>query len=616
MKKSMIILPLFCILIAQDPIERERNLFYRNVELYKGSDYINAEKNFQIIVERLPNSVLFTSNYLMLIKTKYKLVQFVDVNRLGQNFLSRFPESKYRSEIMNTLGNTYYRQKDYKKAAYYWTSAIEHTSDMQQINRVRPKLEGILNYKLSSNEENTLIREFSGSDANVLLTIIAAEQKIEQGELSSAREMLTETVKSHPKSRFNDEAENLKVKLIEDHSGKICFALLLPLSGEYADIGNEIREGVERGIQEYNAKNTIEIELIMRDYKHDLYKAVTELRSLARDKRIIAVLGPIDNLSSITCAAIADYEKLPVISPTATRQNITQIGDYFFQLNIPLDIQTEVLARYALDSLNLKRFATLAPIDNEGHYSTLVEKFTEVVERSGAEIVANEWYYPEERDYSKQLMRIKRIGLKCEYTDSLTHADSSLTLEELDSLYALKIKIDRTYMAENNIKLDSADIPLTSIDGLFVPIYREDLQTIVSHIAQKNIQTHLLGNSDWDDPEQLKIMRKLIDGLLYVKDGYLDETSPSFRKFRNDFRVDMKKTPTLYHIIGYDAINYLLSALGNFSQDLTRSMYFERLQKTRDYDGIYRDIKMNFESSNTAIKLVKYQYGQVVLINK
>ena len=114
-------------------------------------------------------------------------MQYADVNKLGQNFLSRFPESKYCSEILNTLGNTYYRQKDYRKAAYYWTSAIEKTSDMQQISRVRTKLAGILKYKLSSSEESTLKREFSGSDTNVLLTIINAEQKIERGELQVSR---------------------------------------------------------------------------------------------------------------------------------------------------------------------------------------------------------------------------------------------------------------------------------------------------------------------------------------------------------------------------------------------------------------------------------------------
>ena len=616
MKKSLLLFLVTGFILSQNPIERERSLFYRNVELYKKSDYAGAEKNFQIVVERLPNSIFFTSNYLMLIKSKYKLGRYEEVYHLGQNFLVRFPESRYRSEVMNTIGNCYYRQNSFEEAARYWAAAVDHAPDMEQINQIRPKLEGILKYKLLKNKEESIFNEFSDSDAGVLLAIISAENLIESGEYNNAEEILAETLNTHRNSRLRDEATQLKARIERERSGILRFALLLPLSGEFADIGNEIKDGIERGIQLYNLDHAMKIELISKDYKNDLYLAVKELRTLAHDKSVLAVIGPLDNTSAITCAAIADYEKIPVLSPTATHNQLTQIGNYFFQLNIPLDIQAESLARYALDSLKLKRFAALAPIDNEGHFSTLVEKFTDIVQQAGAEMVATEWYYPEESDYSIQLMKIKRLGLKLEFCDSLQQENPLFTQEELDSLYALEQKNDKEYMRENNIKIDSVDIPVTSIDGLFVPIYKEDLQTIVSHIAQKNIQTYLLGNGDWDDLEVLKKIRSNISGLSFIKDGYLDENSQSFKNFRNDYRIAMKKSPTIYNIIGYDVINYLLKVVGNFSEGLTRSKYFEQLHQTRNYDGIYRDIRMNSEGENTDAKLVKYQYGQMILISK
>jgi branched-chain amino acid transport system substrate-binding protein len=602
-------------LYGQGPMERERNLFYRNVELYKKGDYGAAAQNFQIIVDRLPNSRFLTSNYLMLTKTEYKLGNYSESFDLAQNFLKQFPNSRYRSEILNTMGNCYYQQHQYKNAAFYWTNAVEEAYSAQQMQRVRKKIRDILGYKLSEKEIESLLDTFPSSDGKMMLHIAIARQHIQSGDYSTANGLLSQALAASPQSRFANEAQTLKKQLESDQADKIRFALLLPLSGMYGDIGREIKEGVEMGIQEYNAHNNIIIELVIRDYRHDLFSAVRELRSLASDQTVVAVLGPLDNLSAIVCATIADYEKLPVMSPTATRNNLTQIGDYFFQLNIPLDIQAETLAQYAVDSLKLNRFATLAPIDNEGHYTLLVEKFSEAVERNGGKIVTSEWYYPEEQDYSKQLMRIKRMGLKYAFMDSVSMDDSLLTLDQIDSLYALKIKSDRAYLIENSIQLDSADIPLTSIDGLFVPIYNEDLQAIVSHIAQKNIQTNLLGNSDWDDPEQLKKVRRFIDGLVYVKDGYTDDNSLAYRDFRNNFRIRMKKTPTTYHLIGYDTMRYMLEVLGNFSQPITRSIYFERLHKQRYYDGLYRDIELNNDGSNSQIKLLKYQYGKVYLIN-
>jgi tetratricopeptide (TPR) repeat protein len=273
-QKCMFVILLLHLLFSQNPLERERNLFYRNVDLYKKSDYIKAEQNFQIIVERLPNSIYFTSNYLMLTKTKYKLGQYTEACELAQHFLKRFPTSKYRSDMMNTLGNCNYQQHQYVTAARYWTSAIDLAADGKQINQVRLKLEGILNYKLSSKETKSLMQEFSESDSNVLLTIIAAKQNIALGDYSGAKEMLSESIVKHQNGRFTEEAEELKNKLEKDQAGKIRFALLLPLSGTYSDIGNEIREGVEYGVQQYNAQNTTKIELVIKDYKHNLFKGL------------------------------------------------------------------------------------------------------------------------------------------------------------------------------------------------------------------------------------------------------------------------------------------------------------------------------------------------------
>ena len=170
-------------------------------------------------------------------------------------------------------------------------------------------------------------------------------------------------------------------------------------------------------------------------------------------------------------------------------------------------------------------------------------------------------------------------------------------------------------MEETKVNIDSADIPVSSIDGIFIPIFKEDLELIAPQIAYSNIQAQYLGNKDWYNDEQLKNNKNYVNGIIFSSDGYLNEESWDYRQFRNAFRTKYKKTPTLYAIIGYDSFKYILQAYDSATPDMNRNQFLLNLKTLNTYNGIYRKIDLNKERVNQSVQLLKYNYGQIIPLN-
>jgi hypothetical protein len=240
-------------------------------------------------------------------------------------------------------------------------------------------------------------------------------------------------------------------------------------------------------------------------------------------------------------------------------------------------------------------------------------QFVDMMTQSGAELASQEWYYPGDQDFNKQFMQMKRVGLKSAFRDSVWGQSPELDTVSVDSMYHEYQLAELEKLEETDIKVDSADIEVTSIDGVFIPIFKEDIPFMAPQIAYSNIQAQYLGNSDWYDVEQLKKNKNYINGIVFVSDGFVDEENWDFRNFRNTFREQLKKSPSQYHLIGYDSFRFMLRGLKS-GQVLSRETFIKNVESSGTYDGIYRSVNLNDEHVNINAKLLKYDYGQLISI--
>jgi len=616
MEKVFVILTLVFILhlslLSQDINQREMAILEKNLDLYKTGKYEKAEQNFALIINRLPNSIYLTTNYLLWAKSKYKLQDYKGALKITQDFLTFFPESDYRDDILVVQGNCYFYLIRYETAVQTWLQVIDLSQNDLLIQKVGYQITKILRFKMDEAAYNRLYADLESADARMLFQIARAEDHLQKGMPDLANQTIKNALQEFPGSKFIRRAETLLISG-EIQPTDITFALLLPLSGSNEKIGTEIKEGFEFAFQEYNLQKNANLKVMVKDYGEEVITAIRAYQELAKNNNILAVLGPIENDISAACAALSDYESLPIVSPTATETELTQLTDKFFQLNSSVAQRAEYLAQYATDSLHLKRYATFAPLDN--HFVKMVSKFTENIRNKGGEIIAQEWYYPGDQNVNKQFMNLKRIGLRYAFADSVLKVKPELRQEQVDSLYQKYEELRYQEIQKNDTKIDSADIAVKSIDGIFIPIFKEDLKFIAPQIAYSNIQAQYFGNGDWYDPDELKKNKNYINGIIFITDGYLNEESWDYKKFKNEYRLKVKKTPTIYNVIGYDCCRYMIRALKDTKNPITRPEYLQNLRSHEKYEGLYRSIKINEDQSNTNLRLLKYIFGQIIPLN-
>jgi ABC-type branched-subunit amino acid transport system substrate-binding protein len=616
LKSQLLIFILFSIIslnIFAQPLEsREKSIFNKGVEFYKNGEFEAAENSFNLVINRLPNNRYITAYHLMLAKSQYKLKNYSASISQTKAFLDKFPTSNYIDDIFSVQGDSYYRLKRYESAINTWFEALDYSKDNRLKKQLKKRIVNTMASYFSNKDIESLNIEANTSDV-ALAKDMARYIKYFNTNPKTGKQILNNSISQNSRSGFYADAKDL---LNQEHvvtSNSMKIALLLPLTGFNEKIALEIKEGIDFAVEKFNSQNNIKLEILLNDYGEDISSALIALKSIAKDESIIGVYGPIENDFCAACAIISEYEQLPLFSPTASGNKLPQLSPYFYQLNNSTATQAESIAQFAIDSLGIKRFATFSPIETQ--FVELVNIFVETCKNNDAEVVAQEWYYPGEQDYYQKFMKLKRKGLKLTFADSLLLDNPEYSEIEIDSLYKLYIEAEKEKNEKTFTKVDSADIPVTSIQGLFVPIYKEDLQFIAPQIAYSNIKAQVFGNADWYNFDQLKKNKNYIDGIIFSTDGYLNEEDWDFKKFRNNFRNRKQKTPTKYNLIGYDTFSYILQYLNNLQSPVTREEFVDLISKNSKYNGIYRNFNLNDKNSNQKVQMIKYKFGQFLPLN-
>ncbi len=613
-KTALIFLFIISALAAQNTLQKEWKIFQQGVQDYKTGEYDKAYKNFSLVISRLGNkSHLLTANYLMLAKTLYKMERYQKSLEICNQFLKKFPNSSYTDDIRYLQANNYYRLNRLQTASKIWLSLAEKARDARLRKKALNLARDALRYALDAQGLARLEQQAETPFQKKFIDYIKAERFYEARNTAAAIKTL-EAYRAIP-GKFpplDRKAENLYAFLKNKEHNIVRFAALLPLSGSNRQIGQAILDGAQMALSEFNHLNQMNIRLIPFDYQGRLEVALQKMKEIARDPSIVAVFGPLENDVTAACAVVADYEKIPLVTPTASGKNLRRLSDYTVQLSVPVDILASKLARYVADSLNVHRVATLSPIDD--YFLDFTNTFVNYLKNNFIDIVAQRWYYPGDNNLTEHFKAIKRIGLKLAFQDSVMAADSTVTPDQIDALYKEYQKEQRAKLlhSTNRVKIDSADIPVKSIDAILLPVYQEDIDMIASQFAYSNIQAQVLGNSDWYDLNRLKRNKNYINGLIFISDNFLDKNNWDYRQFLNKFRLNFHRTPEKFELLGFDNFNFILRALSNSNRKPERSNFLKIIKAQPKYEGILRRFNIGEKRYNNAARILKYYYGQLL----
>lgn len=173
------------------------------------------------------------------------------------------------------------------------------------------------------------------------------------------------------------------------------------------------REGANMAIEELNAQGGVSINgrrhrlvLVEREVENRPDAAAVAARSLINLDSVDLIIGPQLSALAIAAAPIAEESQVLMISPMASNPAVTAGRRFVFRLAFLDDFQGEVLARFAVDSLKVRRAAVLH--DAASAYGRdITALFTRTFAAKGGTIVGVETFDVDGgRDYRPQLRRL------------------------------------------------------------------------------------------------------------------------------------------------------------------------------------------------------------------
>ena len=358
------------------------------------------------------------------------------------------------------------------------------------------------------------------------------------------------------------DSQNIQVNTKE--SGTIKIGLISSLSGPVGVYGKSVKNGVSIAINAINASGGIngqKVQLITYDDHGDSEESITLVSKLITEDKIVALIGPIISSTALTVAPLAEQNKIPMITPTATAVEVTKNNSYVFRAaSLDFDIG-KTMANFSRKRLGAKTAAIF--YNQEDNYSViLAEAFKATFEEAGGKITV----------YSA-------------YDNTITNFTQQLSL----------------------IKKNTPDV-------LFNPDYYNTAGLLATQVKKMGIKTTLLGGDGWDGIQRNYL--SAAEGSYFLNHFSLDDKSPFSQNFIKDYKKTYRgEDPTALSSLGYEAAQILLAAIKK-AQSTDSTQILSMLQAT---NLSLLSGRITLDSNGDPIKnlyVLKVEKGKIKLIEK
>ncbi len=640
---ALVITMLLCRgLQAQQKVEysaKAEDLFTRALALYTSGNFHEAGETFGAVITEYPFSHRITAAYVMRAKALYRADENYEAAKTAKAFLSLYPRSSYVPDADLVLGLIYCRIERYGEAVasflHAW-QALPDTGAARLRREVMIAIDTTVDHHVTRDSTYRLLQNGVRPDVRAFFWAKIVEKEAARENFVAASIALDSLVDRYPGMISKDRLDRLHFLVSGKTSVKI--GALLPLMRQsppsaMKEIGNEVYEGILFAFEQFAGEpgKRVKVALETRDTERETTMAVQALQELAGDNEVIGILGPVFSTSTLAAAKVANARHIPLVSPTANTNGIAATGPYAFQANPDYEARGRAMARYAVAVRKCTTLAVLAPSDSYGRY--LAEGFLKGAEELGARVVATEWYQKGNPVLRTQMESIRRAGFmaaadplisfagKLRTADIMRLADAGIPLARLDSLLSRGSVVSASWLfgakgktmvdslglmpASDDKLLDSLDIPVTSIDAIYIPISgAEEIGVVSTQLVYFNLHAQVLGSGEWDNLSELDANKRYCKGIEFESDSFVDSSNASCALFLNDFVARFKKSPSKNTLFGYDAARLMLSLAAGGAT--TRESLTHALAAVRDYRGLHSRIGLAGRRVNPWLHILRY----------
>ncbi len=567
-----LILAAECTVSAQDRFMYDAGAeesFSRGISMFRQSDFAGATRVFDSLAARSPIHQKSTASYLMAAKARYRTGNYRESAESLARFFQKFPESSYADDARFTLALDDMMMGFYGDAASQLARVLEISRDAALRSKGAELFETLADRHLQIQELQQILRSVTTADARDLVLIKIAEKYSAAGDHPSATNAASMVRRDGP---YRSRMEAIFQRLGSGAQLKIGVELPLmkgsPLN-PLQSVAAEMLDGMNFAIGEGNLRLYLDV----RDVERDSAKTVGATSELASDPDVLAIVGPLFSNLALIGAPVAERAGVPMISPTAAGNGIAAAGSHIFQISPDYTIRARAMARYAVRTLGFSSLAVLGSADGSG--KILADSFVAEAKRLGATIVAAESYPKGVSDFREQFIAIRKAAFD---------------------------------LAASHDKPDDLDVPVKTIDGIFLPVGdAEEIGIIAPQVKFFNITTQILGTSDWNDPARLEEHKRYVNGVIFPADAYPQEDGSPFD---GKFAAEMKRKPTKYTRFGYDTMKLILGELARGAR--SRAALAAALAEVEGYRGVHSRITLRGSRVNSEIIILKYLNGEFV----
>ncbi len=343
-------------------------------------------------------------------------------------------------------------------------------------------------------------------------------------------------------------------------TGAIVIGHFASMTGPQATFGISTDRAIRLAIKERNAKGGVkgrQVELVTIDDAGKQSEAATAVTRLINDHAAVAILGEVASSLSLAGGPIAQKAKIPMISPSSTNPDVTDVGDYVFRVCFLDDFQGWVGAKFARENLKATKAAIIYD-QGQAYSSGLADYFEKAFKEMGGQIVTRQAYTGGNLEISSQLQAVKGAGAEVVY----------------------------------------------------LPGYYSDAGTIIRKARDAGITAPFLGGDGWDSEELPKIAGDAINGNYFSNHYAPEEDRPEVKNFVEKYQAEYQSTADGLAALGYDAALVLFDAMDR-APSLSGKDLRDAIAATKNFTGVTGtfSIDKNRNPMKSAV-IVEYKGGK------
>lgn len=534
--------------------------FEEGLRFYQQKDYEQAIAAF--------NNAKSTEAYLFAGKSFYAMGRYQQAQS-NLNLIPQDAAAAITQEALYTSALVQFQLKNFASSLNNLYRVIDNNDD-PSLNLDAKQLYGqILNY-LTAGQRLSALSEISFDEIKYDLF----ESALGKIDFNEAKELMREA-----KSSIEDEEWNKKIEATESElSGSSGYTQeygrasgeLSPPDGTIYNIGLALPQ-YQPDEQEFSIVKSIYFGALLaanefndnnRDAKTSVHFVNTgtssdglrpKIEQFSKNYQGDALIGPLFSQQAEPMIPISTDLKIPTIAPLANSK-LNSDNSFLFQSNPTFAMHGRAMARYAVQELQMERFAVLARRGSLGASSA--EAFRDEAEKLGAEIIH---YFIEDMQPNEYEVS--------QYTK---------------------------YFGANADPIDAVYAPFTGQSSLSL------IDFLLADLRVMNNPPVILGSQEWQKLNYASSKYNQLD--IYFSQGYyLDNKGMQLAQFNNNYRNAFNSQANQFAMIGYDTATFILNTLQRVKNP---ALLKTALLSSPQYYGLVSNIHFDDEQTNKAVKIL------------